>query len=282
MRTVYHVSPRSGIRDLRAIGHSRGVRALTGKGQPGLFVAPKFKDAVAWAVSFVSHKRTETQKPNERLKEKEEGGGNHSEKGVGPYKNLTVYEIEVPDEVLRRSPYTAWWEPEYFISSEEMPLLSIKKSKTYSMEELKSIYNKSLRERPNYAPQGDQEIKILAKTNKAARYILELKDLYNRLLMAGAKPTMSPQDPDKHLVDEELEALRKLTHMDDHIFNPTPITRLNQGQERRAEEIRNRVLGMLSKPEGPTRFREWRYSLGQCSYHIHISPNFNDLAIYRA
>jgi hypothetical protein len=50
---VYHVSPRSDIFELRPTGSKKGQRSYIGKKQPGVYVAPRFIDAVAWAVTYV-------------------------------------------------------------------------------------------------------------------------------------------------------------------------------------------------------------------------------------
>jgi len=245
--SVYHVSPRSDMFKLRPTGHGKGVRSLIGKGQPGLFVAPKFRDAVAWAVSYVSGKKSETQRPNERLREK--GGGYHGEKGPKLYKNLTIYEIKVPKEVLVNSYYTGWWEPEYFITAENLDKMRIIKSKTYHIEELTDIYRRDSNSRiTNVYPQQTSHIKKVSKTNLAARYYLELTDLYNMALMQGKKPVIASTEfssDSEHLIRQEIDKLKKYIFGNTFSWNVQLVEKLDKKQESEAREIYERIKRMI-------------------------------------
>jgi len=207
---VYHVSPRSDMFQLRPTGSKKGQRSYIGKKQPGVYVAPKFKDAVAWAVSYVSGIKSRNQRPNERLKEK--GGGFHAEKVDTNYKNLTIYQIKVPKEILQKSAYESFWEPEYFISQDNMDQLRIVKSKTYSLGELQTIYERMSQKRHEVRGDSINDIKKASKTNLAARYYLELIDLYNQKLMSGKKPVFKDAESsykNRHLVHQEIEKLKE-------------------------------------------------------------------------
>jgi len=56
MATMYHISPQSGLKSLRPTGHHRGTQAYP-QGMAGVYLAPKFADAVAWGVSHVMYKK---------------------------------------------------------------------------------------------------------------------------------------------------------------------------------------------------------------------------------
>jgi len=244
--SVYHVSPRSDMFKLRPTGHSKGVRSYIGKKQPGLFVAPKFRDAIAWAVSYVGGKKYDTQEPTERVKEK--GGGRHGEKGPRSYRYLTIYEIKVPREVLNSSSYTAWWEPEFFISAEHLDKMSIVKSKTYTLDELSKIYSRSESTRRESYPGKLLNIERASKTNLAARFYLELSNLYNQALMKGKKPvfvdTISIYD-NNHMVRVEIEKLMPYIFAKTHDFSVEALPRLSKQQEAESRAIYERVKRMI-------------------------------------
>jgi len=249
LTSVYHVSPRSDMFKLRPTSHHKGTRALIGKGEPGIFVAPKFRDAIAWSVSYVAGKKYNTQEPTERVKEK--GGGRHGEKFKGNYATLTIYEIEVPKDVLKRSVYTGWWEPEYFISASDMELMNIISSKTYSFYELVKIQSRLDNTKKTFEPQGDSGIIDIRKTNLAARYYLELKDTYNNHLLKGKSPLIAPDDPFRssmssdHLVNLEIEKLKKYMFQNTPDWKVIPITSLNKTQEKEVETIYKRIKSMI-------------------------------------
>lgn len=241
---VYHVSPRSDMKKLRPVSSQKGTRAFIGKGEPGIFVAPRFKDAVAWATTYVGGKKYHTQKPNERVKEK--GGGWHGEKFKGIYKTLTIYEIQVPKEVLKNSVYTGWWEPEYFISAEDIWQMTIVGSKTYSFFELAKI--KSKIDRTSFSPTIDKRIKSIAKTNLAAKYYLELKDLYNNALLQGTSPVLVSDDSpfsSNHLINKEIEKLIKYIFIFDGNLS-VPINKLDKIQEIEVGKLYQRIKNMIN------------------------------------
>lgn len=247
--SVYHVSPRSDMVKLRPVSYKKGVRSYIGKGKPGIFVAPRFKDAVAWATSYVSGKKHDTQQTTERLKEK--GGGRHSLKFKG-YRDLTVYQIKMPKEVLNRSVFTDWWEREYFITAEDMQFMNIVKSKTYSIDELLKMQSNFDNIRTNVIPTTITQIKELAKTNLAAQYYLELKKLYSDSLLSGAKPVIASSDDrpifsrdSDHIIDLEINKLMKYIFERSGNLRMIPINALDKNQEKEVIEIYKKIKSMI-------------------------------------
>lgn len=244
---VYHVSPDSSIGRLRATGHHRGQQSAK-MGKSGIYVAPKLRDAVAWAVSYVGGKKSHTQKPNERLKEK--GGGYHGEKGPRNYKNLTIYEIEVPKEVLQNSWSSSFWEPEYFISSEYLDLLKVIKSKTYSLDELIVLNTRETQKAQEHFVSKDlATIKKASKNNLAARYFLELIDLYNKNLLKGKKPIINNADikstDSEHLIRQKIDELKNYIYDSDDNWRTTKILQLNKQQKQEVTNLYKQVRLMI-------------------------------------
>jgi len=245
--SVYHVSPRSDMFKLRPISHRKGTRAFIGKGEPGIFVAPKFRDAVAWATSYIGFKKNDTQRPNERLKEK--GGGRHGDSFKGVYKTLTVYEIKIPKDVLRSSVFTSWWEPEFFIQAFNMDLMTVVGSKTYSFYELAKIQSRQDRVRRDFHPQGDSRIISVSKTNLAAKYYLELKSRYNEYLLKGRSPVIVSVDrisDNDHLINVEIEKLKRYIFKQDFgDWKAVIIPSLDKKQESEVKQIYKRIASMI-------------------------------------
>lgn len=181
MSYVYHVSPRSDIKRLRPTGSHRGQQSVK-MNNSGIYVAPKFKDAVAWALSYVLGKKYSTQRPTERAKEL--GKGWHSENFRG-YENLTIYKIQIPSDILKNSWYNSFWEPEFFIPSDSLDQMHIVSSKTYSIKELNKLYQRSSAKKMEVRGKDINLIKKASKNNIAARYYLELLELYNQRILSG-------------------------------------------------------------------------------------------------
>ena len=237
---VYHVSPRSDVFELRPTGSKKGQRSYIGKKQSGVYVAPRFRDSVAWAVTYVGGIKSKSQKPNERLKEK--GGGLHGEDGPINYKYLTIYQMKVPKEILQKSAYESLWEPEYFISADNIDQLKIIKSKTYSLEELQFIYNRMSQKRYEVRGNDINDIKKASKTNIAARYYLELIDIYNKKLMKGAKPLLKePKSTygNEHFIHQKIEQLKKYIITSGN--NWTSIKLIERPDKQQIEEIEKLV-----------------------------------------
>ena len=245
--TVYHVSPRSDMFELRPTGSKKGVRSYIGKKQSGVYVAPKFRDSVAWAVTYVGGIKSQSQEPNERLKEK--GGGWHGEDGPRNYKNLTIYQIKIPKEILHKSAYESFWEPEYFISEDDMDKLKIIKSKTYSLGELQFIYDRASKKRYEFIGNDINYIKKASKTNIAARYYLELIDLYNKKLMKGGKPLL--KDPksiygNEHFIHQKIEELKKYIIINNNNWTSIKlIEKLNKQQIEEIEKLVKNIKDMI-------------------------------------
>jgi hypothetical protein len=53
---VYHVSPISHIHKLRETGSTKGIQAAP-QHQAGVYVAPKYSDAIEWFISYVAHNK---------------------------------------------------------------------------------------------------------------------------------------------------------------------------------------------------------------------------------
>ena len=123
--------------------------------------------------------------------------------------------MKVPKEILQKSAYESLWEPEYFISADNIDQLKIIKSKTYSLEELQFIYNRMSQKRYEVRGNDINDIKKASKTNIAARYYLELIDIYNKKLMKGAKPLL--KEP-------------KSTYGNEHFIHQKIVSRANYGK----------------------------------------------------
>lgn len=234
---VYHVSPDSSIGELRATGHHKGQQSVK-MGESGIYVAPKFRDAVAWAISYVGSKKGNTQKPNERLKEK--GGGYHGEKGPRNYKKLTIYEIEIPKDLLKNVWGSSFWEPEYFIPGNYMDSMKIIKSKTYSLDELMVLDRRRSGKRLEVMTKDLAEIKKASKNNIAARYYLELLDLYNEKLLMGKNPIINYNDKNSndHVIRQEIDKLKNYIFYSDNNWTTLKVfEKLNKDQKNKSDEI---------------------------------------------
>lgn len=242
---VYHVSPDSSIGRLRATGSHRGQQSVR-MGRSGIYVAPKFRDAVVWATSYIGHKKYNTQKPNERLKEK--GGGYHGEKFPETYENLTIYKIEVPKELLKNVWKSSSWEPEYFIPAEHMGDLKVVKSKTYSMNDLMVIDSRRNQKRAELASSDLLLIKKASKSNLAARYYLELKDLYNQYLLRGKRPILNddPKYSNDHLIHQKIDELKRYIFQNSNYYVKI-IEKLDEAQQRDVEKLYLEIRKMIEK-----------------------------------
>jgi len=251
---VYHVSPDSSIRKLRATSARKGLQAVK-QGTSGIYVAPKFKDAVAWAISYVGGKKYYTQEPNDRLKERESGGGWHGESGPRNYDNLTIYKIEIPQEILKNTWSSRSWEPEYFIPSEYLNNMRIVQSKTYSMNDLIIKNNRSDQKRFEINFLSNLKlIRNASKTNLAARYYLELIELYNQNLLKGKKPAINTFEPDsssvhridnEHLIRQKIEKLKDYIYLSDGWINIKAIDKLTKDQEQEVKKIYKEIRQMI-------------------------------------
>lgn len=240
---VYHVSPKSSIKILRATGSHRGQQSYK-MGASGIYVAPKFRDAVAWATSYVGGKKRDTQKPNERLKEKGTGGGVHGEKGPTNYNFLTIYKIELPEELLKNSWSNSFWEPEYFIPEEHMDKLKIIESKTYSLDELVELYKRRTAKRSEVVTKDLILIRRVSKTNLAAKYYLQLLDTYNNSLLKGKKRMVFN---DEDLIHQKIEKFKSYVFFNDNNWQTKIIKRLSKQQIIEVDNLYEEIKLMIEK-----------------------------------
>jgi hypothetical protein len=206
--TVYHVSPNPNLKKIRPERTDAQSGSKLGR---GVFVAPKFRDALAWADSYVKHK-----KPG------------------GEYKNLTIYELNIPRDTLKNLYKSSWWEPEYFVPEELADQIQIVSSKTMTNKEIVGLYRRvlSLKFIERQGVSDLSRIKRLAKTNTAARLYIDLFDTHARELMRL-------RDPAREI--EIKEALKKLKDLvlrpNEEIFGYDDTERLSPDEERTAREI---------------------------------------------
>lgn len=113
--TVWHASPNSNLFKLKAKGSSHKKQAVN-QGKAGVYVAPTYRDAVNWFLSYVVNTK--------------------SSKEINLYKYCTVYKCTIPQEILDRSWYSSNWEPEYFIEEDDIKHLQIISRKTENLYDL--------------------------------------------------------------------------------------------------------------------------------------------------
>ena len=250
---VYHVSPDSDIGKLRPTGSHRGQQSVK-MGMGGIYVAPRFKDAVSWAVSYILGKKYYTQRPNQRLKNKEKGGGSHGEKGHNSYRKLTIYKIEIPKYLLSKK--GVWgsnsWEPEYFLPGEYIREMKIIESKTYSREEIIIIHNRSEQKRTELSLNSyNNKIKQASKTNLAAKYYIELLEMYNRYLLMGKKPIIKDDEnswsrkKNDHLIHQKIKKLKDYIFDSDNNWTNIHVKKLNKKEEQEIEKIYQEIKNMI-------------------------------------
>jgi len=220
---VYHVSPHPNLKKIRP----ETTRAESGSrlGR-GVFVAPKFRDALAWADSYVKHK-----KPG------------------GQYKELTIYKLQIPRDTLKTLYHASWWEPEYFVPEELADQIQIVSSKTMTNKEIVGLYRRvlAITFKERQGPPDRAKIRKLAKTNLAARLYIDLFDTLADVRMRGQD---DPREP------EIKDALKKLKDMvlrqNYEIFGYDETERLTPEEERVARETYARAMA-------PTRPRPMAY-----------------------
>lgn len=223
--TVYHVSPEAHLKTIRPAR----ARAKSGsKLGRGVFVAPKFKDALAWADSYVKHK-----------------------KSSGQYKTLTIYTLQIPREILKTAYYAAWWEPEYFIPEELADQIQIVSSQTMTNKEIVSLYRRSLSLywQNRQIQSNPSKIKELAKTNLAAKLYLDLFDRFAREKMTNIQ-TQDIDASGKRLDDDIKEALQTLKYMSQKPSKEEPFEfetkeRLSKEEESMAIQIYRKAIERL-------------------------------------
>jgi len=111
--TCWHASPKADI--TKFAGHAL-KQEKTGK--TGLYVAPTYLESIAWAASYVMHKK----------------------KGCDTYRNLSFYKLSIPREILNKAWKNDGWQKEFFIEEKHFSEIQIISHKTLSCNEITSLY----------------------------------------------------------------------------------------------------------------------------------------------
>jgi hypothetical protein len=138
---VYHISPESDI-------HKFSGQYSPKFGKRGLFITPSYRSiANSWAAYTSGKNRFSHYKTTEE----------RDKRDYKSYKNLTLYTLEIPEEILKKSEKEHWeryeeikkahpeknllgswgWDAEVFIPEEYMPYLRIMKRETKGNREFK-------------------------------------------------------------------------------------------------------------------------------------------------
>ena len=184
---VYHCSPDSDIGKLRPTGMHKGIQALPMQ-QGGIYVAPKFRDALAWYCSFVRHKKNSSNTLPAKEREKK---GEKEIKYAPPHDKLyyhgaTIYKIAVPKGFLKGLWGADMWEPEYFIPSEKMKRVQIFSAKTYSDGDLMDLYSRS-RQKAWESRQGSWDTESMARDlrqNPAAVMYIYFLEAFRKMALS--------------------------------------------------------------------------------------------------
>ena len=234
MATVYHVSPKPNLIRIRPERTDARTGSKLGR---GVFVAPKFKDALAWASSYVQFKK--------------KGSGEH-EGGPKPYRNLTIYELKIPRSMLKTLYYATWWEPEYFVPEELADQIEIVSSKTMSMNQIQGMYKKSLAQHFS-SRQGKSEmsrIRDVSKTNIAAKLYLDLFEKYLSARMGGIhyRDVVHSGLTLEEEIKKALEALKEMSIKESpsDLLRKTSVPRLDPASEIIAKKIYGDAMELLS------------------------------------
>lgn len=148
-------------------------------GDAGIYLAPKFRDAVAWATSFVMHKKRDLHTRNRSTRMDDEGKG-YPEKDYY-YRNLTIYEVEMPKELADSCWRNNTWEQEIFVPQDLMPQLRIVKSRTWDVQDLFNLYKRQRDINNTMAGDDHSLVNRVAKTNVAAQAYKRYHDEYANL-----------------------------------------------------------------------------------------------------
>jgi len=230
---VYHASPESKLYVIRAQGSPK-------QSEPGIYVAPQFKDAVAWFVSYVTWKKGTMKAPKSWQKDPDRPNYLHHESPMY-YREATIYKLRVPKEVLERSWSDAFWEREYFIVENDLPSVKIVSSKTYHLEDLKALYrrqtNKAFEARAGrHDPM--RAAKELHLTNQAAKEWLRLKDVIVDRVMKGDISGRRKQD-----INTRMRKLQNL--FAGGLWDIKRVERLSPKQEAEVQQIVKSIEGLL-------------------------------------
>lgn len=165
-RFVYHASPENGIHIFRPTGRYKGQQSIP-MNEGGIYVAPTFKDAVAWAATYVSYKK---------------GKNVDKEFQSVKYRNITIYKISVPKHILDSSWSNSSWEKEYFISGKYVNLLEVASKETYNVYEIKKMYERYIYRQSSIMC---DKYTVRHANNLASKYYLQLKEKLNKMVLSG-------------------------------------------------------------------------------------------------
>ena len=233
MTTVFHVSPNSNIYKLRATGSHKGAQAVK-QNKAGIYVAPKFEDALIWFLSYV----TTTKHP------KIHGSKSHYDDF---YKNATVYTIELPKEVLDRSWFSNFWEREYFIEEKDIPLMQIVAKKTYSEKEISNMYkriNDSRRAVRFKSGSLEKALETTDKTNFATKTYKELNSFYSNYKLRNSNTNPELEESVKNILNE-IKKFMFLRNESD--WMPSIKERISPEEKIKVVELRNKFYSLFNK-----------------------------------
>lgn len=178
---VYHVSPESDLYKIRPTGKHSGTH-VEDQDSMGIYVAPKFRNAVAWFVSYVMGKKRRTQDKKRSKRVQELGIGFHDDPFY--YRTATIYKIQIPKDILSKSWYNNFWEPEYFIEDKYLDQIKIVSSKTYRAQELVDLYSRHNRAAFD-ARSKDTTHEAKKSRNLAAKVYLHYKEKAAQAALKG-------------------------------------------------------------------------------------------------
>jgi hypothetical protein len=223
---VYHVSPDPNIHKFRATGGNSGIQAVPQK-QAGLYVAPSSKDAIAWATSYVLHRRKPTS-----------------------YNSLTVYTIKVPKSIIKNAWYNSSWEKEFFIPEQQMDQLEIVARKTYTKDEFYDAGARTDGKRVELAhTKTKRDAEKLRLTNLAAKEYLRLSDKVSNESLTGKLARIDQ-------IRELLKKLKSYLYEPKDWFEETLVSRLTPEKEQEVMNLSSdiedlmkiKALGERNKP----------------------------------
>lgn len=230
--TVFHVSPNPNIFKLRATGSNKGHQ-VEDMHEPGLYVAPTYKDALSWAASYVAFKKGRKSK-HRTLHNKMH------------YQKLTIYSIEIPTALKDKLWFNNMWEKEYFIPEKYLPLLKITGRTTLNTNEISRTEKKNyMRKKGFYNPWQE-------KMDDGSPEALEYKNLMDKLSELSLKDKSNIIDKENlnKIIDKikrqetwndyAKEGLRQLQALIDNV-NPDKLSGWRKKHDRWENKIREKL-----------------------------------------
>ena len=233
--TVYHVSPEGDLHKLRATGSHRGRQACP-QGTAGVYVAPKFNDAVQWAISYVCHKKDDKHGAVRSNRLRETCRGHHKKSGY--YQDATIYTVRVPKSVLTKSWFGSSWENEYFVT--DIDSLEIVAKTTYDFHELCQI---SKRHNGRRFENTCKDYISLAKhcpQNFAAKEYLRLRSEYDDQLLKRIQPKRTEPKSIERLLSKLIPFFAE-----DMYWRPKPIPHLEDQQKEKVLTLIEQIKSQL-------------------------------------